>query len=184
VNKNKVVATDVKPVSFVWGEDSIKVLPIPLPKQVSFIKEYVNYYFAEGDFVDNYFNAEWTLVLGIADNCTNIPIIEEDGENITLEYLVTSGLWEQIKSRVVNYEEFIKNLKDVLSKISEQKALEKSIGVTVDRIADQLFMFLDKVGKLDLSEEGIKKLLTELRKETDGFNDKFNMVPNKGGLIQ
>jgi hypothetical protein len=45
-------------------------------------------------------------------------------------------------------------------------------------------MFLDKIGKLDLSEEGIKKLLSELKKETDGFNEKFNMVPNKGGLVQ
>jgi hypothetical protein len=183
VNKSKIIATDVKPVSFVWGEDSIKVTAIPLPKQVSFIKEYISYYFAEGEFCDNYFNAEWTLILGIVDACTNIPIIEE-GDNISLEYLVTSGLWEKIKTSVVNYDEFIKNLKDVLIQISEQKALGKSVGVTVDKIANQLFMFLDKIGKLDLSEEGIKKLLSELKKETDGFNEKFNMVPNKGGLVQ
>lgn len=183
MNKDKFLMTDANPVIFPFGREMIKVLPIPLPKQVSFIKEYVNYYFAEGDFIDNYFNAEWTLVLGITDVCTNLPIIEE-GENITLEYLVTSGLWENVKSAIINYEEFIRNLNDVLKKISEQKALEKSIGVTVDKLAGQLFVFLDKISNLDLSEDGIKKLLTELRKETDGFNNQFNMTPNKGGLIQ
>jgi hypothetical protein len=177
--------SDVKPVSFTWGDDTIKVSAIPLPKQVSFIKEYIAYYFAEGDdFIDKYFNAEWTLVLGITDACTNIPILEEGDANVTLEYLVTSGLWERVRSSVVNYEEFIKNLNDVLGATLEQKALEKSIGVTVDNLAGKLFEFLNKIGQLDLSEEGIKKLLTELKKETDGFNEKFNMTPNKGGLVQ
>jgi hypothetical protein len=183
MNKNKITITDNKSVNFLFNKESIEVTPISLAKQVSIIKQYIVYYFFDGIFVDNYFNAEWTLILSVVDACTNVPIIEES-DNVDLDYLITSGLWEQIKAKISNYDEFRTNLNTVVKQISEQKALNKSLGVVFDKLVDQLFLFFDKIGKLDLSEEGIKNLLGELKNETSNFNEKFNMNPNREKLIQ
>jgi len=58
--------------------------------------------------------------------------------------------------------------------------LKKSIGSTVDNLSNKIFVLLDKIADLDLSEDGIKQLLSELRQVSTDFTDKFGNISTGG----
>jgi hypothetical protein len=156
------------------NKQDIFVYPyIELGMKSTLLNNYVTSYFGIGDFVDQYIQAEYGLMLSIIDNFTNVKMDDETGVSIDIDGLVNSGLWDDIKSKIVNYGELRNDIDVVVKRISDQYALERSIGTVVDGIAQKAYSFLEKISNMDLSEEGIKKLVGELQGQVSEFNDTF-----------
>jgi hypothetical protein len=139
-----------------------------MAQRVILIKSYMESYFDEGDFTENYMIAENGNVLGILDLCTNI-----DTEDISIDDIISSGLWDKVKDSISNYDKFTGDIWEVVDRIRKQNELEKSIGNSFDKISNAVVQFLSKISELDLSNEGIAKLVGELKNSTDEYQDKF-----------
>ena len=141
--------------------------------QFDLAKSYAEILFGDDNIIQNYYSAEWHLILKIVDKCTNLMVIEEGDKNIELDTLVSSGLWKEIKNKIENYNEFREFLKEICQSIKEQKALEKSFGQALDKITNKVVEFIDKIGSIDVSQEGIANLVSGLNSEVTKFKTDF-----------
>jgi hypothetical protein len=170
MEKEKISLKKSEVISFEFGKMDIKVEPyLSMMQKTVLIKSYLESYFGEGDFVENYMIAENGNILGILDLCTNIDV-----QDISLDNVVSSGLWYKIRDNILNYSEFTGDLWKVVDKIKKQNELEKSIGNSFDRMSNAVIQFLSKVSELDLSNEGINKLVGELKNTTNKYEEKFD----------
>ena len=116
---------------------------------------------------ENYYQAKWFLIVGILAANTNIDYDAENFDNI-----VNCGLWDLVKSNIENYDEFISDLKNIVN-LEHQN---RSVGNTIDKLTIKIMEFFDYIETLDLSEEGIKKLVTTLEDKTS----ELGIIPNSG----
>lgn len=130
--------------------------------------DYIETLFDENDvdLVSRFMKAEHIIILGIVDVNTNVDI-----ENIGVDLLISSGLWNIVKQNIKNYDDFYKDLQILVSMVREEKALEKSVGQSIDRMMDDVNALIDKILDVDFSKEGIADLLTVLSKEKDNINN-------------
>lgn len=166
----------VKPmVEIKCQEKIISVKPyISQETQFNLAQEYAAIIFSTENFANNYYSAEWYLVLNIIDQCTNLMVIEKDSEkNIDIDTLISSGLWYEIRNKIENYNEFREFLKEICQTIKEQKALEKSFGQALDKITNKIIEFIDKIGQIDLSKEGVANLVSGLNSQVEKFKTDF-----------
>ena len=169
MEKEKIVLEKSEVVIFDFDGKKIKVQPyITMAQKVILIQSYIQSYFDEGDFVENYIIAENGNVLGILDLCTNIDI-----DGLSFDDVISSGLWDNVRDNILNYNEFEGHLWEVVDKIKKQNELEKSIGNSFDKISNAVIQFLGKISELDLSSEGITKLVGELKNTTDEYQQQF-----------
>jgi hypothetical protein len=147
--------------------------------QAILVKDYIELYFADDNYLDNYLKAEWNLIFGIVDKQTDIPVNESDPElnNQSLEILITSGTWDRIKDVLFNYTDLRNDIDNVVNRIKEEKALDKSVGNILDTFSGKITEFLNKISEMDLSESGLKNLVAELQKVANQYDEKFNMTP-------
>jgi hypothetical protein len=116
------------------------------------------------DIVDAHITAEYTMILGIVQLCTNISI---EGENaVDVNKLIGSGLWDNIRNRIVNYEEFRNDVEKVKSLVVEKIKYDNSTNEKLNIIFDKISMFLDNFSKFDMKEftEKINEFQEELKK--------------------
>jgi len=116
---------------------------------------------------ENYYQAKWFLIVGILAANTNIDYDAENFDNI-----VNCGLWDLVKSNIENYDEFISDLKNIVN----LEYQNRSVGNTIDKLTIKIMEFFDYIETLDLSEEGIKKLVTTLEDKTS----ELGIIPNSG----
>jgi hypothetical protein len=116
---------------------------------------------------ENYYQAKWFLIVGILAANTNIDYDAENFDNI-----VNCGLWDLVKSNIENYDEFISDLKNIVN-LEHQN---RSVGNTIDKLTKKVVEFFDYIETLDLSEEGIKKLIATLEDKTS----ELGVIPNSG----
>jgi hypothetical protein len=116
---------------------------------------------------ENYYQAKWFLIVGILAANTNIDYDAENFDNI-----VNCGLWDLVKSNIENYDEFISDLKNIVN-LEHQN---RSVGNTIDKLTKKVVEFFDYIETLDLSEEGIKKLIATLEDKTS----ELGIIPNSG----
>jgi len=159
-----------KPIEWVeiMSEDNpnIKVNPfISLENKMILFKNYTSSYFATDDFVDNYINAYYGLMLGVVDLCTNISV-----ENLDMNDFVSSGLWKTIKSKISNYQEVQSDLYSLIKLYSEQRVAEQSMGVAFDRFSESILSFIQGI---DLSSEGVQKIINQFQEVSKDFDDKY-----------
>lgn len=173
MDKKSYSITEKEPVSFRSNKIDVLVQPYITPvNQSLFIHSYVEDLFKDEKFADNYLVAEWSLMLAILDKMTDIPVTETEN-NVDLSAVIGSGLWEEIKDHIYNYVDFRNDLNMVVENIKWQKSLESAVGTVVKNLSDKAFLFLDKMSNMDLSETGIKTLVSELQKNTKEFETKF-----------
>ena len=142
--------------------------------QYDLAKNYVSILFGENEMVSNYYSAEWYLVLNIVDKCTSLVALEEKGkQNIELDTIISSGLWKAITDQIENYNEFRIFLKDICFAMREEKALEKSISQSFDKVANKVIELIDKVENIDMSKEGLSELVSGLNTQIDKFKTDF-----------
>jgi hypothetical protein len=170
-----------KSIEFTFEKQDILIYPyISLANETKVISDYCGSLFKDGEFLGNYIEAEYSLVLSILDLNTNIQITDENNIIIDLDDLLASGIWEQVNRRIENYDRVRSHLDNVVRNLIREKDLEKSIGSTIDNLSNKIFVLLDKIADLDLSEDGIKQLLTELRQISADFGDKFGNISTGG----
>lgn len=142
--------------------------------EATYIKKYVDTYFNEINFIDDYLEAEWTLMLSLIGEMTNFEI----KENIKLNTLIDSGLWEVVKSNIKNYNDFREKLTIVIDHENKKRELDKSVGAILENISDKIMVFLDKVMEIDVSSDGTKKLVEELKSTMENFDNTFGQTPS------
>ena len=148
------------------GNPNIKVNPyISLENKMILFKNYTSSYFATDDFVDNYINAFYGLMLGVVDLCTNISV-----ENLDMNDFISSGMWAEIKSKIVNYSEVQSDLYSLIKLYSEQRLAEQSMGVAFDKLSISILEFIQSI---DLSSEGVQKLINQFQETSQDFDEKF-----------
>jgi hypothetical protein len=152
-----------------FGDKKIMVLPyIPQSSKLNLAQQYIEFMFGNPDMTSGYYQAEWAIIVGLLTDCTNINVTENNIDNI-----ISSGLWDAIKSKIENYQEFRNDLRLVAKNKADQIALDKSFGQALDKISNKVIEFLDNIGKVDLSADGIKKLTDQLSSSIKEVEDKF-----------
>lgn len=165
-DKKEVKIKTVDIVELDFQNQVIKVVPyISLENKFILMNTYISSYFKDGDFISNYINAKYALILNIIDLCTDIRIEKSNPDD-----LVNSGLWNEIKSKIKNYDETMSDIYSVVKMISDKNAIDKSMGVAFDIFANKILSF---VNNIDMSSEGISKLLDELQKKQEDFDSKY-----------
>jgi hypothetical protein len=169
MDKVEFVILNKKPIKFEFNEQEVLVLSyIPQDIKLDLAKKYLLLAFDGESSIDNYYGSEWSVVMGVIENCTNINLNDNNFETI-----ISSGLWNEVKSRIVNYDEFILELKEIYRIEFEKRSLEKSLGVAVNNISNKLIEFIDNINSLDLSPEGISNLTEKLRDIVKETEEKF-----------
>jgi hypothetical protein len=129
---------------------------------------------SSGIFWTDYIQAKYEMILAIVDMCTNISISIEQ-ENL-VENIISSGLWDNIKSRIVNYNEFEKEIFDIQEFIIKYKAIEISENSAINKVAEKILELLNKFSELDFSKEGMRSLLDEFKKETSKLSEIYPTI--------
>ena len=178
--KSKVILEPLQWIKVEHQKNDIWVNPwIGMMHKTMLINNYIESFFnSDRDFVSNFIEAEYGQMLQILDLMTTVEVIDESGEATDIDGIVNSNLWLKIRNSILNYDEFRDELSFIVENIQNEKDMQKSVGYTFDRLANKLFELLDKVSQIDFTQEGIQQLVSELRKETDGFNQKFLQQPS------
>lgn len=158
-----------KPVKVDFNDQEILVTPyIDINTQIMLIDNYIQMYFDKGNIATNLVGAEYALILGLLDNNTNIKI---DAENIDINQIVGSGLWDLVKDRILNYQELRNLLGVVCRQIKDNIALEKSVGHSIDKIGNYVQNIVEKIDSVDFSEEGFKRLADAMSSQVKEYKD-------------
>jgi len=148
------------------GNPNIKVNPyISLENKMILFKNYTSSYFATDDFVDNYINAYYGLMLGVVDLCTNISV-----DKLDMNDFISSGMWADIKKKIVNYSEVQSDLYSLIKLYSEQRLAEQSMGVAFDKLSMAILEFIQSI---DLSPEGVQKIIKQFQEASQDFDEKY-----------
>jgi hypothetical protein len=177
LDKKDVNLFEKQPKVFTIGKDMVEIMPYISPvTEALLIQSYVDSYFMDNSIIDNFLQAEWGLVLRVIDYMTSVKIVEDEN-SASLESLITSGLWKSVRGEIENYEEFRNNLDKVVRDIKEQKALEISVGSVLNNVSNKIIQFVEKIQEVDLSQEGIQKLVSDLKLEANKFDNTFGTTP-------
>jgi hypothetical protein len=156
--------------SFVFEGQMILVKPyVDIVGKNILIENYINSLSNTEDEIRGYIEAEYGMILGLLDLCTNVDI-----KGLEIDKIIDSGLWEQVRSKIVNYDELQKDIVNVKKVISENKSTSKMLSGLISKVS----VFIDGLSKMDLSEEGIKSLVSQLQSESKVLD---NIIPVIGG---
>jgi hypothetical protein len=121
----------------------------------------------EYDNIRKYIESEYALKLGIVELQTNIDI-----HKITIDAIINSGLYEKIVSSIKNFYE----LRDDIDAVVKRDNDSKSVSIAFVKMTDKVIEFLDKLSKVDLSTEGIQKLLAAFNVEAEKLKEYYPIV--------
>ena len=163
----KLVSEDV--INLYFQKNNIEINPyINLDNKYTLLNNYMKVVDnPEYDNIRKYIESEYGIKLGIVELQTNINI-----HNIKLSDIINSGLYEEIISRIKNYDE----LREDIEAIVERDNNSKSVSIAFVKLTDKVIESLDKLAKIDLSQEGITKLLESLGKETEKIKEFYPTV--------
>jgi len=155
----------------VFGGNILDVIPyIELQTKIELIKNFVDIMNRQDDEINKYLTAKYGLMLDLIAHQTNMNIdgfTEKDADLI-----ITSGLWDAIKVKIVNYNEIEKDIFNVIALYEQKKSIESSFSVLVQKG----ITLIDNVSKLDLSEKGITELVSRLQVESEKVKNFFPVV--------
>lgn len=170
MDKLDFVISNKETATFKFQKQDIEVIPyIPQSAMLEIAKNFVDISIADFDgVVECYLSAHWAMIMGVLRECTNVKVNEENFDSI-----ISSGLWDEIKLRIENYEDFVTSLGKMLQRELENMALEKGLGQSLDKITNGILGFLNKIGELDLSQDGINNLVGKLGAVVKETEEKF-----------
>jgi hypothetical protein len=173
MEKKKLVVKPVDNHVFLYQNNPIEIRPyLTAVEQAILIEEYVsNYFYPNTGMVSgvdcDYLGAEYYLMLDIINRLTSVLVDDkEDVKGLSLEELVTTTLWVEIKSHISNYKEFREMLDRVVSDKKEQIALTKSVGATIDRVVEKVEEALLNLAQ-NVDPEKLKEVATGLLKDME-----------------
>jgi len=175
INANKDMENEIEkksiflsfPDSEVLKFNNIKIILRPyltINEKSSIIKEYIDILFDpdNDNIIDKYLCAENTLILHIMDVCTNLKI----DENIGVDLIIESGLWNNVRERIAKYGIFRNDLEKIIDFVREQNVINKSVGNILDKFAIKVMDILNQIPDLDTNsvKEAAEKFTMELEK--------------------
>jgi len=174
VEKIKLEFRESEIKTFSFNKQIISINPyISLDNKARLITNYINSFIDNTDKVMAYLEAEYGLILGILETNTNIDI--EDMNKTDLDNLISSDLWYHIKQNVQNYQELRGDISSVLTDVRDDNSYRENFSILVESIVS----FLDKVSRIDISEEAIKNLIASLNDEAGKLNNYYPVVKTK-----
>ena len=169
MEKIKITLEINKKLTKLYEGMTYQVMPyILLEDKLQIVESYLESLFANTDATKNYLTAEYSLMLSVIDFCTNIDIDDED----IIKKLVATGLWDDIRKSIVNYNEF----RGELDKIVKMKQFENSVSSNLNALILRIYDFIENISELDFSENGMKQLsegFEKLSKNVDGLKNTF-----------
>ena len=167
VKKIKVEAKKIKDIAFQFNNKNILVQPyISLMDRIILSSSYLEALFGddENNYAESYLVAEGGLLLGILDLCTNIEVSEE----LDLDFVIASGLWEKVNSKIVNYEDFQIGL-EKMSKVAQENRMSMTnvLGGLIEKI-------LEVLEGVDVSEDGVKKIIGQFQEQMGSLQETLN----------
>ena len=166
MDKKNIEIKATKPIKIDFQDQEILISPYMLfDTKNTLMKDYIESFFSGNNTAKKYLESEYVLALGIIDLQTNINI-----EGLSLNDVIDSGLWEIVKSNIANYKDFKLEINEVVKLIREDVSIEKSIGNKFDKLSDGITNFLNKISEVDLSKEGISKLLDAIEEQKNEYN--------------
>lgn len=183
MEKKEITIKSMKPVFFDYGNmTEIEVKPyISIDEKRRIAEAYLASFFdsdSENSISLNEFQAEYALILATVDLCTNLSI-DFSGDFEKFDNLISSGLWNQIKESILNYNEFRLQIDSIVKHVREDIAVEKSTGAILEKIVDSLNDILKKVSSSDFSQEAILDALKQVENKTTEFQEKVLDSPVK-----
>jgi hypothetical protein len=179
MNKAKLDISSKEPKNFIFNNQKIEVLPYIVPsRQLELIRNYIALYFTGSVEAENRLSAEWGLILQLMDSQTNVSVFEEV-DSVSLDSIITSGLWDEIQKYICNYEDLLENLYFVVGSMKDSIALDKSVGSILQNVSDKVLEFVDKISELDLSKEGVQELVNKFQEANQDFQQKYMNAPEE-----
>jgi len=151
---------DLKVSKILIGDVSVSVQSyIDTDTKVTLIKNYISL-LEQPDVSETikFVQAEYSLILGILDLCTNIDVTNYTTEQVDK---MVNSYFPLIANYITNYSSFREELKAVLERENRKNSFEKSLQKLVEKAEG----VLDKIMMVDFSEEGVSKLVEALNVE-------------------
>ena len=175
--KSIEIKKTAKPIVVEFQGQEITVLPyLTLETKKTLMMYYLSTMNDYNPIEDNFLVAENSLILGIIDHQTDIEIdnifhrVENENVKVSIDEIISSGLWDLVKANLVNLAEFKIEIDKVVKLAREDIAIQKSVGMTFDKLSNGIMNFLSKISEVDLSKEGVSKILEALDQQKDEYN--------------
>lgn len=175
IKKIKLELAPIETVKFDFYGNNIEVRTVlTLSEQNELMNQYVYQYFAPmRDLMSvkitqyDYLGAEQGLIGWIIENLTNVQIFDEDDQiAIDLDTLYSRGLWQEVRERIANYEEFRYKLDRVVKDYLHDRTVEKYTGAVLDDLYHKIADFLKEISSMDAEKiAAIKQSMQDLLKE-------------------
>ena len=139
-----------------FGDGIVKVSQyISLSNKIILMKIYIEALLEQNsDIYTSYLKAEYGLILGILNANTSVNV-----DNVSVEDVVTSGLWDKVKENIKNYDEFKQQIVEAYDLVSKQ-------GNSWKHIFEYISTWVDS----QLSSDKIKELSKQLSsKKVDDY---------------
>lgn len=150
MEKIKIELDKIDYIAFKFKDKEIFLKPyISVLDKVTITMEYLSILFDNEDtnISGKYFIAEYALILQIIDILSNVDVSDVDADSV-----IYSGLWDEIKKRISNYESFKYDLNRVILFYQNEKNLEISVGAVLERFANKAIESIEKLSTLDSKE--------------------------------
>ena len=182
MDKIKISLSSAEWTKLVFQEQEIMVTPyISSMNRNVLSKVYIETLYSNEYTPDEgFFYAENSLILGILEYCTNINIFTlspDDDEIMDLDKIISSGLWDAIKSQIKNYDVLYDNILNMVNRIDKAKGLEKSLGSVMEFFIQKLEGALGKLSDLDTDKLG--NLLDKFKEESTNLDKMFTIPPDE-----
>ena len=192
--RQKLGFEDPKNVILEFKGKNLEIKPWLEENEVSIlILEYLKVFF-DKDNLYNYVEAEQDLK-------RNVSIFAVPGWLIDSKIFNSTNLFEQITTKIVNYNDFRKTLDAVVSNEKEKIALSNSVGAILNNVSEKLISILDGLSSITpeqitkIKDEGMELLkqietssASELFKESQGKSTRKKHKPvvskNTTDLVQ
>lgn len=167
MEKIKLDLHPVKNKSVKIEDINVSVVPYVSTKdKYALISEYVDHIIDGTDFATDYVVANGVLILGVIESNTNIDI----DSGISLDDIICSGVWDRVKNAILNYQE-LKDEADTAIRYSiEMKKIEIDYNGALLQVLNKASALLDEIAKVDLSKEGVEKIISALNYEKNEIN--------------
>lgn len=173
MEKMKLNEKALKNVEIEFNGQNIEVKPyFDFNDQFVLISTFLSNYFNKSKFGSptDLLSATYTNRLAVLDIMTNIEI-----EQIKIDNVIGSGLWDKVRESIKNYSEFEKNLNDA---IESKKSGNNLSNIVQSFIDDNLIPVLNKFSEMDISDEK----LSETKELVKNLSNQLNNTP-AGKLI-
>jgi hypothetical protein len=174
MQKIKLNEKPLKTVEIEFNGQNIEVKPyFDFNEQFVLISTFLDNYFKESKFGSStdLLSATYTNMLAVLDFMTNIDV-----EQIKIDNVVGSGLWDKIKESIKNYSDFESNLNDAI----ESKKQKSNDVMGAIQSAIEKFTAMDiSDEKLSETKELVKNLSNQLNNTPVGKLISTGVVPTE-----